>query len=264
MNATAPGLTASSRTRADTLICGMDLKTMESSLLARALLLGAKRNNLTVAAFEGAISFAAYVHRNDTRAQRAGLPRTHYLEHPLRVTERLARYGCVNEDVLISAILHDTVEDHAAEIVADFMPDAPSTNARDHAIDYVSHMFGRQVGRNVLALSNPDMDPTLSRDEKHALYREHVTEAIEHPQVALVKFSDFVDNAFSLKHTISPATEGMVTRLAAKYSPLVDVFAGRMSLPDIAELVSPAGLTQMRAHITGGRAMLTTIISSTK
>lgn len=64
-----------------------------------------------------AASFAAEKHRDQ---RRLGKRRTPYINHPLDVADRLARVGGIHDvDVLIAAILHDTIEDTdttAAEI----------------------------------------------------------------------------------------------------------------------------------------------------
>ncbi|TFD11317.1 hypothetical protein E3T26_12905 [Cryobacterium sp. TMT1-21] len=96
----------------------------------------------------------------------------------------------------------------------------------------------------------------MTKDDKHVAYRTHVVSAIEDVRAALVKFSDFVDNAFSLGCTVSESTMKMVRGLVAKYSPLVDSFEERLGRPDIAELIPARGLAEMAAHIASGRITL--------
>jgi (p)ppGpp synthase/HD superfamily hydrolase len=251
-------MTTFRRSPADTLIVALGLKEMDSSLLSRAIILGAFDAGLSAQPFTDAISFAAYVHRKDTRAQRAGMPRVHYLEHPLRNTLRLMRYGCADPAVLIASILHDTVEDHAEEIAREFTGVTASgeQGARELALAYVQTEFGLPVSKIVRGVSNPFHPAGLSKKEKHEAYCSHVTEAIADVRVALVKFSDFVDNAFSLNHTLSPTTRDMVAGLASKYAPLVIVFEDRLSRADIAEFITPVGRKQIAAHIVAGRATL--------
>ena len=256
-------MTTLRRTLTDTLITDLDLKEMDSSLLARALLIGARNANLNVQVFEDAICFAAYVHRAATRAQRAGMPRVHYLEHPLRVTLRLMRYGCTDQVALLAAILHDTVEDNACEIVMTFTGVSPANaeDARALAIDYIASQFGADVADVVLDLCNPFFPRGMTKAEKHVMYRAHVTTAIVKVRAALVKFSDFVDNAFSLGHTVSPSTLNMVRSLVSKYSPLVPVFETRLSQLDVAELIPADGRRQIREHIAAGRITLAELAS---
>jgi guanosine-3',5'-bis(diphosphate) 3'-pyrophosphohydrolase len=56
-----------------------------------------------------AIKFAAEKHATQRRKDAAKTP---YINHPIEVAEHLARVGKVtDEDTLIAAILHDTIED---------------------------------------------------------------------------------------------------------------------------------------------------------
>lgn len=56
-----------------------------------------------------AVNFAAQKHIDQKRKNAAGSP---YINHPIEVAEYLARVGDVqDEDILIAAILHDTIED---------------------------------------------------------------------------------------------------------------------------------------------------------
>lgn len=251
-------MTTLRRTQTDTLIADLDLKEMDSSLLAHSILRGAVDTGLNVQLFEDAIGFAAYVHRKATRAQRADMPRVHYLEHPLRNTVRLMRYGCTDQVTLIASILHDTVEDNAREITMTFTGVTPAdrVEARVLALDYVRQQFGAEVAQVVLAVSNSFTARNATKAEKHVAYRAHVTEAIADVRVLLVKFADFVDNAFSLGYTVGPDTLDMVRGLVAKYEPLVDVFEERLGRPDVSALIPVHGLAQIAAHLTAGRITL--------
>jgi guanosine-3',5'-bis(diphosphate) 3'-pyrophosphohydrolase len=68
-----------------------------------------------------AMKFAAEKHSNQRRKNADATP---YINHPIEVAEYLARVGRIDdEDVLIAALLHDTVEDTQTsldEIVAGF------------------------------------------------------------------------------------------------------------------------------------------------
>ncbi|HXZ85496.1 MAG TPA: HD domain-containing protein [Myxococcota bacterium] len=68
-----------------------------------------------------ALDFAADKHRHQRRKDRESSP---YVNHPIQVAEVLARIGKVSaRDVLVAAILHDTLEDTATtkrELVARF------------------------------------------------------------------------------------------------------------------------------------------------
>ena len=76
-------------------------------------------------------------------------------------------------------------------------------------------------------------------------YQDHVIRAIADPAVFLVKFSDFVDNAGSVKYL----SETDRLRLVTKYEPLVEHFK-RASLAHANALqLPPAGLDAIAQHI---------------
>jgi hypothetical protein len=68
------------------------------------------------------ISAASYLHLNQTRVNRKGLPRTSYIEHPLRNGLRVLRWGVTSEAVLVGLLLHDTVEDCLDRVLDAFVP----------------------------------------------------------------------------------------------------------------------------------------------
>lgn len=243
---------------ADLLIKTLPLKQMEGALLTRAVILESQDAELRIDAIREAIVLASYLHRSDTRAQRAGMPRVPYIEHPLRIAARLLRYGCCSESVVISALLHDTVEDHADSIALEFAGDVPGdeAEARTIALDYLGAVFGRGVSRTVAGLTNPIMDPSLRRAEKNAIYQAHVVSAIADSDVFLVKVSDFVDNAVGLRHNLSEENAGMVRRLATKYLPLVPVFQARAAQSDIRPHLTADGLAKLNQQLVSGEASL--------
>ena len=71
-----------------------------------------------------ALSFAAYKHRDQRRKDREASP---YINHPIAVASTLANIGHVDDLVtLVSAILHDTIEDTettGAELEREFGPE---------------------------------------------------------------------------------------------------------------------------------------------
>lgn len=208
-----------------------------------------------------ALAAASFLHRNQTRANRASLPRTAYIEHPLRGSLRVIRWGVTNEDIIIAVILHDTAEDCAAEIAAVFRnrPDATPEQARGLALAWILDEWGLEVARIVGALSNPIGGPeNLSKDQKRRRYAEHVKEAIAgDAPVFIGKFTDFADNASGLHHNATGANTGMVAHLAAKYEPLADIFAAEYRAnPGISLLMSDAGFAEIGRKIDATRERL--------
>lgn len=236
-----------------TLIAQLPLKALDATLLRTAILSEAGLGGTDLRRMESALDFAAYAHRDDTRQTRGNMPRAPYIEHPLRGALRLVRYGVTNADVLIATVLHDTIEDHASDIALSYLNLITSErDARLAVQQLLVDEYGADVARLVFAVSNPLADRWLTRAEKNQMYVAHVLAVTAAPDVFLVKFTDFVDNALSLHHTLD-TNQAMVQRLATKYLPLLPAFSARLSEPDLAPLVPQSGLGDMRAHLAGGR-----------
>ena len=160
-----------------------------------------------------ALDLAAHLHAGDQRE------REPYVNHLLRVAIRImSHYGVHDTDVIIAALLHDAVEDHAAEL-------APGGGPQD-ALAVLATEFGPQVAELVAAVTNPEYAPDRDTDKQ---YREHVADSLRrNPWARVIKASDFTDNGAGLIHVTGPR----VRRLAAKYAPLVPVLRELISLPD--------------------------------
>lgn len=207
------------------------LKELDSAglvLTLQRLILDQPETFDSIKTFE-AVSLATYLHRAETRDVRANLPRTPYIEHPLRNTIRLLRLDCYCEDTIISTILHDILEDCAEEITREFR-NMDTEGMDEHelrrlALAYIQGQYGSEVARLVLSVSNeilPDGTPVA---EKNIIYCNHAGESIQDPKSYLVKYSDLMDNAASLyHHFIEGGDNTKVIRRAVKYLPLIDVF----------------------------------------
>jgi hypothetical protein len=160
-----------------------------------------------------ALVLASRLHAIDRRQ------REPYINHLLRVAIRIiSHYGVRDADVLCAALLHDTVEDHAADL-------APGGGQQD-AVTALAGQFGDRVAELVASVSNPPHEPGRDRHEQ---YREHVTTSLEaSPWARVIKASDFTDNGVGLIHTTGPKLES----LAAKYAPLVPVLRDLIARPD--------------------------------
>ncbi len=159
------------------------------------------------------LELAARLHAADRRE------REPYVNHLLRVAIRImSHYGVHDANVVIAALLHDAVEDHAAEL-------APGGGPRD-ALAVLAAEFGPRVAELVAAVTNPQYAP--DRDA-HQQYREHVADSLRrNPWARVIKASDFTDNGAGLIHTTGPR----VRTLAGKYAPLVPVLQELIALPD--------------------------------
>ncbi|MWA02849.1 HD domain-containing protein [Actinomadura sp. LD22] len=177
-----------------------------------------------------ALALASDLHRQDRRAAEPTI------NHLLRVTLRvMCHYRVDDVDVLVAALLHDSVEDHPADLAGDGDPRDP----REAALGVLEAEFGPRVAGLVEAVTNPVYD--RSRDV-HAQYRAHVTESLDrHPAARIIKVSDFTDNGVGLMHTTGPK----VRKLARKYRPLVPALKDLVDRPD-----TPLD-AEVKRHITG-------------
>ncbi len=160
-----------------------------------------------------ALALASRLHARDRRQ------REPYSNHLLRVTVRiLSHYRVADSDVACAALLHDAVEDHAADI-------APAGTRQD-AFAVLARQFGDRTAELVAAVTNPAYEP--GRDE-HEQYREHVTASLHaSPWARVIKVSDYTDNAVGLVHTTGPK----LSKLARKYRPLVPALRELILRPD--------------------------------
>jgi hypothetical protein len=159
-----------------------------------------------------ALQLAGDLHAADRRQ------REPYVNHLLRVALRImCHYGVDDIDVVCAALLHDAVEDHAAELAA---------GGRSTAVAALAERFGPRAAGLVEAVTNPERVPGVDRDRQ---YREHVAASLAaSPWARVIKASDFTDNGVGLIHTSGPK----VPRLARKYAPLVPVLADLIARED--------------------------------
>jgi hypothetical protein len=181
---------------------------------------------------EQALELAARLHADDRRDAEP------YVNHLLRVAIRImSHYGVRDADVVCAALLHDAVEDHAADLAAggggaDLAAGgggaelAGSGAGQRAALAVLAAEFGPRVAGLVAAVTNPPYAPDRDQDEQ---YREHVADSLrDNPWARVIKASDFTDNGVGLIHTTGPRLH----RLADKYAPLVPILRGVIAQPD--------------------------------
>ena len=172
---------------------------------------------------ERALDLAARLHADDRR------DREPYANHLLRVAIRImSHYRVRDADVICAALLHDAVEDHAADLAAcgGGAELVGSGAGQPAALAVLAAEFGPRVAGLVGVVTNPPYAP--DRNE-HEQYREHVADSLrDNPWARVIKASDFTDNGAGLIHTTGPRLH----RLADKYAPLVPVLRDLIAQPD--------------------------------
>jgi (p)ppGpp synthase/HD superfamily hydrolase len=234
-------------------VYALDLKQMDAVLLAVEIRSRADPLGFDTGKAELAIATAAWAHREQRRLVRGDLPRTTYIEHPLRNAARVLRWGVVSEPIVLACILHDTVEDAPFELAELFAGEAGGDEgvARELVLRQFATDFGERVAELVRALSNPIRTETLGEEDAHRAYREHVVDVTADPEVAVCKLADLVDNALSLHHTGSP-NDPRTARLARKYAPVLKVLRERVAAQDVRDLMSADGHRAVTEALAAG------------
>lgn len=158
-----------------------------------------------------------------------------YFTHPLDVASQVL--NCMTHkdaDLVIAALLHDSLEDQANKLAQ--KSNLQTGTQTDRALEFLSSTFGHRITQIITELSNPDFDSLLHQqglDRGHPdytrasnrIYADHVQEAIEDPDVALIKFFDFSANALHLDNVTDPKRKA---KLTTKYSPVIQIFIDRL------------------------------------
>jgi (p)ppGpp synthase/HD superfamily hydrolase len=151
----------------------------------------------------------------------------HYASHPLEVARILIEeFGIIDSDLIIIALLHDTLEDQVSKLVA--MTKVHSGDERTIAVNVLAEFFNPYVAAGVLALSNPLYEQPVSPELKRKRYFEHVQEIFaSEPGYALVKCADLLCNAGNL-HLVQDVARK--EKMAKKYVPvlvyIIDMLSG--------------------------------------
>lgn len=141
-----------------------------------------------------------------------------YDNHIIRVAARLVNdFGIVDKDLFIAALLHDSVEDQLDKLVGH------DGSSRSEAYQILSQTYSPRVSHIIQGLSNSEeYNATDDRDKRNELYIQHVIDECEKSDdCAIVKLSDFFDNAMQLQQNTTAEAR---LKGAAKYLPLFDYF----------------------------------------
>jgi GTP diphosphokinase / guanosine-3',5'-bis(diphosphate) 3'-diphosphatase len=135
-----------------------------------------------------ALAFAAHKHRDQRRKDRESSP---YIKHPIDLANILANEaGVTDPQVLVAAILHDTVED------------------TDTTLEEIAAAFSPEVSALVAEVTD---DKSLPKDERKRQQEVHAPTASFRAQQ--VKLADKIANLRDLVHS-PPATWDVARRRA--------------------------------------------------
>lgn len=223
----------------------LPLKEMDAATLVFAIESAVDEMALPGETLRLAMEVATLAHLDQFRKNGIKSDEDPYIVHPLRNVLRLLRYGCSDVEILSATALHDTVEDRPHAVIALLggrtADDMSASEAQERASTLIASHFGHRISELVEAVTNPIDYP----HDNTTGYQDHVIRAIADPAVFLVKFSDFVDNAGSVKYL----SETDRLRLVTKYEPLVEHFKrASLALANALQL-PPAGLNAIAQHI---------------
>jgi len=123
-----------------------------------------------------AVHFSAEKHKYQ---RRKNIQQTPYICHPIRVADLLTKVAKVTDiRVLISALLHDTVED------------------TDTSFEEITHRFGSQIAAIVREVTDDKTLPKQVRKQQQIDHAPHVS-----TEAKLVKLADKLDNLTDLLTT---------------------------------------------------------------
>lgn len=206
------------------------LKSLTSDELRNVLIEEAVEVGLDRAIIAKAARFAKELHLGQFRSAPPWEERPPYIVHPLRNAIRTIRWGSRDRTAVLSAILHDVVEDSAEKYCDNHaIAYADPHAARDILLSRIRKDYGAHVANAVLKLSNPHQEPEdrakMTEEERVNDYVDHVRESIANDStVLLVKLSDLHDNAAGLIHVAFPGREKQTRKQANKYIKTMPVF----------------------------------------
>ncbi len=170
-----------------------------------------------------ALYMATYLHREDMYK---GIS---YSSHLLRTALRLIRdYDVTEPDMIAAMLLHDSVEDHADEIIELSPFEVPDGTLHAMAGFVIARAFTERTSDLVISVTNPPATEVLSIEQFRELYAENVKNKIATSSTTfLLKLSDFTDNGLGFLWTENPAT---LRKFALKYYPVCDIFITQLDV----------------------------------
>jgi len=128
-----------------------------------------------------ALAFAAERHKYQTRKGKGMIP---YINHPIRVAKILAEFGETDTDLLISALLHDVIED---------------TTKNEKEIKVLSEILLKKYGEIVLLVVLEVSDnKALPVDERKRLQVVHTPALSE--RAKKLKIADKISNMLDIQN----------------------------------------------------------------
>jgi len=179
-----------------------------------------------------------------------------YVIHPLEVADDLVnKYEIDDADLVIGALLHDSVEDQAHKLLSmdsvdEDLEKLDEEELQKLAIAKIDDIYGERVAKMIKGLTNPDFNQMMKEEKrkgiktgrKRIFYKKHVSEIIENPDVFVIKLSDFIRNAGNI-----PKGKKKEEHLIKRYGPVIkEIF-----IPAFEEMSEEHPLYKKRDDILG-------------
>jgi len=153
-----------------------------------------------------------------------------YLVHPLEIAmDLIDKYEIRDYELIIAALLHDSIEDQSKKLANKRLGGDSTGQGKEKikeiALLEIQELFGERIERILIQISSPNFNK-LKKDLQadginktiNELYKEHIEEIINNPDVFVIKFADFARNALSLDNW-PPGKE--IKTLIGKYGPVI-------------------------------------------
>ena len=157
------------------------------------------------------------------------------VDHIFRVAGRVVNsFGVTDPDVIVAALLHDSVEEQRGKLTAKWWNDR--IEQKTAAFLYLESRFGARAAAIVWALTKPDKEDYANLKDRDRDYLAQLKKDIQNPCTFYVKLADFYDNVFSLKGAGSLERQ---KQRARKYQKVFSLFIARLQKEDI--VIPPSG-----------------------
>lgn len=174
------------------------------------------------------LDLAEKLHKGQKRRDNDG-KRIDYIGHPVRVAVRILEDFSIDDpEVILAALLHDTVEDRASKAVGllglydDVIESYEGASvAQSKLLGYYRENISARVSRAVDNLSNYGDNRKLEKSERISQYSNYVEGLVDNssddPIALVIKISDYVDNAGNLSDSAQNSKREVIEYLSAKY-----------------------------------------------
>lgn len=216
------------------------------------------------AGVEAAYSLVRILHADDIYK---GQP---YVYHLLRVANRLTGYMHISDsEMIIAALLHDSVEDHALAIIELTGPNVEGSTVtpipedefeqQSMALCRLAELFSPRVAALVKCVTNVPNPPNReeSYDEWLKRYAQKVEQAASTTEGFLIKFADWCDNGLGIIHSEEPEDSPKLAGFKRKYALALPIFEHRFQDADVQDTLDTQARAYVASQLTLGHERLT-------